>query len=333
MMMNRRIRLAAAAALAFATGVPTAQAQEKIRVGYWTCGFSVGFGAVLEFGKFLEKQGLQPEWVQFSDVNGPTRALVTNSIDAAFAAPAAGAFSLAIQGAPVQLVLATQIAEALFVTREGSPIKSIDDFKGKRHRRLAGRQRRLCDDGGGAGAQLRHQVRMTSRRSAATRASCCSSCSAATSTPRRCASVTIAAAPDLKLNELGRLVDEWKKMTKSDAVADPGDGPRPRRLRQDQSADRHEIRPRPDGCHRVRAHEQNAEAAALLRKAPISTMQSAASYAKLWNQIYIASLTAGRHRHVQGDGGDLPRQRHDQGRGARQPVQRDRSLRRPKQAK
>ena len=36
-------------------------AQEKIKVGYWTSGFSVGFGAVLEQGKFLEQQGLQPE--------------------------------------------------------------------------------------------------------------------------------------------------------------------------------------------------------------------------------------------------------------------------------
>ena len=30
--------------------------------------------------------------------------------------------------------------------------------------------------------------------------------------------VTIASVPDLKLQVLGRMVDEWKKMTKSDAV-------------------------------------------------------------------------------------------------------------------
>ena len=39
------------------TGAASAAAQEKIKVGYWTSGFSVGFGAVLEAGKFLEAQG------------------------------------------------------------------------------------------------------------------------------------------------------------------------------------------------------------------------------------------------------------------------------------
>lgn len=108
MMQTRRFWLAAAA-LSLTIGAATgAQAQsKKIRIGYWTSGFSVGFGAVLELGKFVEKQGLEPEWVRFADVNGPTKALVTNSIDVAFAAPAAGAYSLAIQGAPVEVILAT----------------------------------------------------------------------------------------------------------------------------------------------------------------------------------------------------------------------------------
>src|SRR6195256_21251 len=89
-----------------------AGAQDKIKVGYWTSGFSVGFGAVLELGKFLEQQGLQPEFVKFSDVNGPTKALITNSIDVAFAAPTTGAFALGIDGAPIETILATQVAEA-----------------------------------------------------------------------------------------------------------------------------------------------------------------------------------------------------------------------------
>src|SRR3954454_11704487 len=109
---------------------PSASAQEKIRVGYWTSGFSVGFGAVLEAGKFLEQQGLQPEWVRFSDVNGPTKALITNSIDVGFAAPTTGAFTLGAQGAPIEVVLATQVAESTLVTKEGLPIKSITDLKG-----------------------------------------------------------------------------------------------------------------------------------------------------------------------------------------------------------
>ena len=52
-MVSRRLWLAAT--LAVATGIPAVRAQEKIRIGYWTSGFSVGFGTVLEFGKFVEK--------------------------------------------------------------------------------------------------------------------------------------------------------------------------------------------------------------------------------------------------------------------------------------
>jgi NitT/TauT family transport system substrate-binding protein len=125
--------LAVALSLVFAgaAGPAVAQAQEKIKIGYWSSGFSVGFGAVLELGHFMEQQGLQPEWVKFADVNGPTKALITHSIDVAFAAPTTGAFSLAIQGAPIEVVLATQIAESTFVSKQGSPIKSLPEFKGK----------------------------------------------------------------------------------------------------------------------------------------------------------------------------------------------------------
>ena len=128
-MIIRRASLALAFTLALAQG---AQAQEKIKVGYWTSGFSVGFGTVLEAGKFLEQQGLVPVYIKFSDVNGPTKALLTQSIDIAFAAPASGAFTLAIQDAPIEVVLATQIAEATFVAKDGSPIKTLADLKGRK---------------------------------------------------------------------------------------------------------------------------------------------------------------------------------------------------------
>ncbi|HEY0567136.1 MAG TPA: ABC transporter substrate-binding protein, partial [Xanthobacteraceae bacterium] len=122
--------------LSFAFGLMAlssgAGAQEKIRIGYWTSGFSVGFGAVLEAGKFLEHEGLTPEWFRFSDVNGPTKALITNSIDVGFAAPTTGAFTLGAQGAPIEVVLATQIAESTLVSKEGSAIRSIPDLKGKK---------------------------------------------------------------------------------------------------------------------------------------------------------------------------------------------------------
>jgi hypothetical protein len=50
---------------------------QKMRVGYWTSGFSLGFGAVMEQMRFAENQGLSIDWVKFAEVNGPTRAIVS----------------------------------------------------------------------------------------------------------------------------------------------------------------------------------------------------------------------------------------------------------------
>ncbi|HKY07187.1 MAG TPA: ABC transporter substrate-binding protein, partial [Candidatus Binatia bacterium] len=62
--------------LVFATTLSFAQPSgaRKMRVGYWTSGFSLGFGSVMEQMKFAENQGLNVEWVKFAEVNGPTRA-------------------------------------------------------------------------------------------------------------------------------------------------------------------------------------------------------------------------------------------------------------------
>lgn len=90
-----------------------------------------GFGAVLEAGKFLEAEGLEPEFTHFADINGPTRAIATGSIDVAFT-PIAGTFGLAADGAPIKIVLATQVAEGDFMVATESPIHSLDDLKGKR---------------------------------------------------------------------------------------------------------------------------------------------------------------------------------------------------------
>lgn len=117
-----------AATLALA---PAAHAQ-KIKVGYWTSGVSLGFGSTLESMKFLEKQGLEVEYVKFADVNAPTRAIVSGAIDVAFGASAAGALNIAADGVPIKIILATQIAEVRFAVLEGSPIKSLADFKGRK---------------------------------------------------------------------------------------------------------------------------------------------------------------------------------------------------------
>ena len=113
------------------TVAPAANAQ-KIRVGYWTSGVSLGFGSTMESMKFLEKQGLEVEFVKFADVNAPTRAIVSGAIDVAFGASAAGALNIAADGVPIKIILATQIAEVRFVVLESSPIKSLADFKGKK---------------------------------------------------------------------------------------------------------------------------------------------------------------------------------------------------------
>jgi len=105
---------------------------EPVRVGYWTSGVSLGFGAVLEAQQFLQKQGLDVQFVRFSDVNAPTRALAANAIDFAFAAPAAGVFSTAAEGVPVSIVLATQPADVEFVAPLDSPIKTLADLRGKK---------------------------------------------------------------------------------------------------------------------------------------------------------------------------------------------------------
>src|SRR5882757_7712014 len=212
-----RLLLALGAACAVALASVDAQAQDKVKIGYWTSGFSVGFGAVLEAGKFVEQQGLVPEYIRFADVNGPTKAILTQSIDVAFAAPTTGAFTLGIQGAPIEITLATQIAEATFVTKEGSPIKSIADLKGKKLgmspvgsatyaiaaavlEKNFGLKPSDYTPVGGNEAQLVSFLQRGDIDAAALRA------------------VTIASVPDLKLQVLGRVVDEWKKMTKSDAA-------------------------------------------------------------------------------------------------------------------
>jgi NitT/TauT family transport system substrate-binding protein len=119
-------------AFALASALPGGALAQKIKLGYWTSGVSVSFGSVLEEMKFLEKEGLDVEYIKFSDVNGPTRAIVTQSIDVAFGASAAGAFNIAADGVPIKIILATQIAAVDFVVLEKSPIKSLAEFKGKK---------------------------------------------------------------------------------------------------------------------------------------------------------------------------------------------------------
>ena len=211
----RWTRAVFAAFFACAALCTSAQAQ-KIKVGYWTSGVSLGFGSTIEQMKFLEKQGLDVEWVKFADVNAPTRAIVSGAIDVAFGASAAGALSIAADGVPVKIFLATQIAEVQFVVTESSPIKSLADFKGKKigmsppgsathslavallegnyglkpsdYTTVPGNEPRLAQ------FLIQGEVQAAALRG-----------------------TTVAQMNEAKLRKLGNYVDEWKKLTKSNA--------------------------------------------------------------------------------------------------------------------
>src|ERR1700761_4010354 len=125
-----RKTLAAAVVLA-SLGVVPAQAA-KVRIGYWSSGVSLGFGSYMEAGKFVEKQGLEVEYVKFPDVNAPTKAMAAGGIDFAIAASAGSSFSVASDGLPVSIVLVTQIADLDFVVPKDSPISKPSELKGKK---------------------------------------------------------------------------------------------------------------------------------------------------------------------------------------------------------
>ena len=287
------IRFLLALGFATACALTGAQAQgtkapEKVRIGYWTSGFSVGFGTVLELGKFAEQQGLAPEYIHFADVNGPSKAILTQSIDVAFAASVAGAFTLGIQDAPIEIVLATQVAEATLVSKEDSPVNSVADFKGKKIgmspvgsatyaivaavlEKNFGLKPTDYTPVGGNEAQLVSFLQRGDIDAASLRA------------------VTLASVPDLKLKVLGRLVDEWKKLTKSDAVPILGATIVHKNfLRQHPEATVQVVRALMAATRFGREHTD--EAAAMLRQTSNLDAKDATSYARLWNEIYIASM-------------------------------------------
>src|SRR5580765_8899288 len=202
--------------LAMLISVPGQLLAQKMKVGYWTSGFSLGFGAVMEQMKFAEAQGLNVEWVKFAEVNGPTRAIVSNAIDIAFAAPSTNSMGIAADGVPVKIVLATQIAEAQIVVLDGSPIKTVADLKGKKiGMSPAGSATHaiataiLNNNFGlkpsdytiapGNEAQLAQFLSQKEIDAGVLR------------------SVTLAQIDEIKPRRLASVVDEWKKLTKSDA--------------------------------------------------------------------------------------------------------------------
>ena len=261
----------------------TAAHAEKIKVGYWTSGVSLGFGSVLEAGEFFKKAGVDVEFVRFSDVNAPTRALAANAIDVAFAAPAAGVFSTAAEGVPIRIFAATQPADVQFVVRGDSPIKSLDELRGKKvgmsppgssvaaiaQAVLAGNEKIPANGFSlvpGNESRLAQFLVQKQVDAAALR------------------SVTIAQLPELNLKRLGSFGEQWKKLTGADAVPYIGVAA----VRNDV------IEKQPDTVAKLVAamrdaltwgHAHPDQVAAILQKDANLPAADAQAYAKQWDEM------------------------------------------------
>jgi ABC-type nitrate/sulfonate/bicarbonate transport system substrate-binding protein len=214
--MKKTRAIVTALFLAMAMSVPGQLLAQKMKVGYWTSGFSLGFGAVMEQMKFAENQSLNVEWVKFAEVNGPTRAIVSNAIDIAFAAPSTNSIGIAADGVPVKIVLATQIAEAQIVVLDGSPIKAVGDLKGKK----IGMSPPASATHAIATAILEHNFGLKPNQynvAPGNEAQLAQFLSQKEIDAAVLRSVTLAQMEEVKLRKLGSVVDEWKKLTKGNA--------------------------------------------------------------------------------------------------------------------
>jgi ABC-type nitrate/sulfonate/bicarbonate transport system substrate-binding protein len=208
--------LVSAFVLTMAASVPAPLLAQKMRVGYWTSGFSLGFGAVMEQMKFAENQGLAIEWVKFAEVNGPTRAIVSNAIDIAFAAPSTNSIGIAADGVPVKIVLATQIAEAQIVALEASAVKAVGDLKGKK----IGMSPPGSATHAIASAILEQNFGLKAKEysvAPGNEAQLAQFLSQKEIDAGVLRSVTLAQIEEVKLRRLANVVEEWKKLTKGNA--------------------------------------------------------------------------------------------------------------------
>lgn len=202
--------------LATAMSVPNQLFAQKMKVGYWTSGFSLGFGAVMEQMKFAENQGLNVEWIKFAEVNGPTRAIVSNAIDIAFAAPSTNSMGIAADDVPVKIVLATQIAEAQIVVLDASPVKAIGDLKGKK----IGMSPPGSATHAIATAILEHNFGLKPHEysiAPGNEAQLAQFLTQKEIDAGVLRSVTLAQIEEIKPRKLASVVDEWKKLTKGNA--------------------------------------------------------------------------------------------------------------------
>lgn len=287
-MTARKLAALLVTLFAFAAASGNVMAQ-KIRVGYWTSGVSLGFGSVLESMKFLEKQGLDVEFIKFADVNAPTRAIASGAIDVAFGASAAGALSIAADGVPIKIILATQIAEVQFAVLANSPVKSLADFKGRKigmsppgsatHAIAVA----LLEGNYGLKPADYAVVSGNEPRLAQFLAQGEVAASALRGT-------TVAQIGDeVKLRILGNYVDEWKKLTKSSAAPVIGVGI----VQSDYLAKNPEAMVRfVIGMKEATdwGAKNPARVAEILQKAANLKEDDAKAYASLWSATYVTSM-------------------------------------------
>jgi ABC-type nitrate/sulfonate/bicarbonate transport system substrate-binding protein len=286
--VKRTLRtLLSLAAVSLALAAAPAAAQ-KMKVGYWTSGFSLGFGAVMEQMKFAEKEGLDVEWVKFAEVNGPTRAIVTQGIDIAFAAPSTASMQIAGDGVPVKIVLATQILEGQFVVLPGSPLKSLADAKGRK----IGMSPSGSATHAIATAILENNYGLKPTDYSAVPGNEGRLAQFLTQKDIDVAairSVTIAQMDEVKPRRLTSIVDEWKKLTKSNAapilavtiVHDNYLAKNPAAMAKFIAAVRKGLE------FGARNKPQVAE---ILQKAANMNAEDARAYAAQWEGAYMASL-------------------------------------------
>jgi NitT/TauT family transport system substrate-binding protein len=286
----RFIKFAKNAALALtvsaaAVATATSAQAETIRIGYWTSGVALGLGAVLEAGPFLKDQGIDATFVKFAEINAPASGLAANVIDLSFSVPAASAFSIAASGVPMKIFAATAPADVVFVAPDDSPAKSLADLRGKKigsspagssvasmvavvlaqnygfkpgdYTPVPGNEARL--------AQFLVQKQIDA---AAVR------------------SVTVSQLTVMKVKRLSSMVDEWHKLTKSNAMPYLGvGGVRTEYLQKNPQAVAKVIVALRNAITWGSTHQN--EVAAILQKSANLPAADAQVYAAHWNLLRV----------------------------------------------
>jgi NitT/TauT family transport system substrate-binding protein len=261
---------------------------ESVRVGYWSSGVSLGFGAVLEAGKFMEKEGLDVTYVKFPDVNAPTKAMAANAIDFAIGASAGTAFSVATDGLPMSIMLSTQVADLDFVVPDASPLKALSDLKGKKvggspqGSATAAIMAAILDRNYGIKPDDYEAVPGNDPRLAQFLVQKDIDAAALRT-------VTLALLPDVKFRRLGRFRDEWKKITHQDAPPVLGVGLVRNAWLQANPMAAAKIVVAMRKAYAFGRTNKAEVAKALIASANMSE-QDAQAYAALWDDIYTVSM-------------------------------------------